>query len=58
MAPHKRLARRKARPAGAPSTGTLSRRSATPHFRVREAKMQNPGAKPRRGNEGVLCDGK
>jgi hypothetical protein len=40
MAPHTRLARRKARPAGAPSTGTLSRRSATPHFRVREAKSK------------------
>jgi len=51
MAPHQRLACRvKARPAGAPSTGALSRRSATPHPGAR-SKKQNPGAKTRCGNE-------
>jgi hypothetical protein len=34
----------------------VSRRSAHPSIRVSEAKMQNPGAEVRRGNEEVLCD--
>ena len=46
MAPHKRLACRKARPAGAPSTGALSRRSATPHPGARSKKAK-PGRKKR-----------
>src|SRR6266516_8160087 len=43
--------RRKGTPHGCPSTRALSRRSATPHSGARSLKMQNPGAKTRRGNE-------
>jgi hypothetical protein len=56
-APRKRLTRRvMACPTGVSQTPERLSALRSPSIRVSEAKMQSPGAKARRGNEGVLSE--